>query len=1044
MTLLLSRAHIVAAAYLSLSCSFTLAQQVVPPQATGTYRFGSFEGGPESINLANLNIHLDVPVRHKAGRSLDFSYDLTFDSNVWNVAGFATNSWAFTPGSGWSTTSFYQKGLANMLGGAQADYGLLTECQDTNGKVWAGNSSNPFVGASYISYLYYTDMRGTVHPLAGLVDGSQCGTDLPQTFWGYSGLGAAPDGSGIVTSIDSAQYPIGGTVEPVVQYYLPGVGTLATATNYGAANIDRNGNTITYTASLGATNGLNATLLSGSVLPIINPPPLVVGLAQLGTFEDTLGTTALTVSEQNTLEPSGFLSSGSYVYSYLDGNGNTSSYSLHYSKYNVASNFGCPNILESSTISGYTEYMNLLVDRLSLPDGRSYQFTYEPTPEKQGFYTGRIASITFPGGGSVSYSYGPPDCQGSVLSLSRIVNDGNGNSATWSYARSYSNGLWTTKVTDPNLNERQLSFLQSTPVAPLAPTGRFFEVSRAEYQGSVASGRLLRATSTSYNGMPPPQQWVQPYLNLYEPITTRQTTTTLPGPSGDKQSQVVDTYDGLGSVTDHKVFDFGMPGAGVGALRFEEVTAYDPVDVVFDTVAAVVDIYDGGQYVVQTLNQFDEVPTVATGAPHHTTTLPNPHNIGNVTTVMKMGVGGGSGSPPPLITHYTYNDTGTVATRTDANGTDTVSYTYGACGGAYQTQSVRTVQPSGVPLSSQSTWNCDGGVQLSSTDANGNSGFVAYQDLAWRASSKTDVLRTTTSFGYPTAASNASSMTTNYIGGVPGSSAVTAYDGLGRTILTQVQQGQQTGYTSIATSYDRLGNLAFTSIPYVGNLGAYTTAQPGTQYSYDGANRVTSTVDAGGGSTTYAYSGNDVLITTGPAPTGDSLQARQLEYDGLGNLTSVCEIISDSYSGTCGQTTAATGYFTTYDYAGPLLLAVHQNVQSSSGLTQTRTFTYDTLTRLVGSSLPETGTTSYVYDSDSDGTCTGSSPGDLIRKTDTIGNNVCMAYDSLHRILRRSVTAGSPYAVSSPTEYFVYDSAALAGAAMRNAKGSLAEAYTCF
>src|SRR6266702_7613868 len=51
--------------------------------ATGTPPFGTFGGGPEVINLANLNAHFTMPVFHKAGRGLPFNFDLTYDTSIW-------------------------------------------------------------------------------------------------------------------------------------------------------------------------------------------------------------------------------------------------------------------------------------------------------------------------------------------------------------------------------------------------------------------------------------------------------------------------------------------------------------------------------------------------------------------------------------------------------------------------------------------------------------------------------------------------------------------------------------------------------------------------------------------------------------------------------------------------------------------------------------------------------------------------------------------------------------------------------------------------
>ena len=88
---------------------------------------------------------------------------------------------------------------------------------------------------------------------------------------------------------------------------------------------------------------------------------------------------------------------------------------------------------------------------------------------------------------------------------------------------------------------------------------------------------------------------------------------------------------------------------------------------------------------------------------------------------------------------------------------------------------------------------------------------------------------------------------------------------------------------------------------------------------------------------------------------------------------------------------------------------------------------------------PESGTTTYTYDTDS--TC-GTSKGDLVKKVDAVGNTICFAYDSLHRMTSMTYPSGS-YASVTPSRYFVYDSATVNSVAMANAKTRLAEAYTC-
>src|SRR5208283_2514973 len=75
---------------------------------TGTPSFGSFAGGPDTINLANLNVHLTIPVLHKAGRGTNFSYDLNYDSSIWYpVTSGSTTSWQLVSSSslpGWQSS----------------------------------------------------------------------------------------------------------------------------------------------------------------------------------------------------------------------------------------------------------------------------------------------------------------------------------------------------------------------------------------------------------------------------------------------------------------------------------------------------------------------------------------------------------------------------------------------------------------------------------------------------------------------------------------------------------------------------------------------------------------------------------------------------------------------------------------------------------------------------------------------------------------------------------------------------------------------------
>ena len=145
----------------------------------------------------------------------------------------------------------------------------------------------------------------------------------------------------------------------------------------------------------------------------------------------------------------------------------------------------------------------------------------------------------------------------------------------------------------------------------------------------------------------------------------------------------------------------------------------------------------------------------------------------------------------------------------------------------------------------------------------------------------------------------------------------------------------------------------------------------------------------------------------------------------------------------------STGFLTKYGYtynsSGNLVYTVTQNAQPGAiAGTQTRTYTYDLLSRLVSESNPETGTISYVYDTDA--TC-GTSKGDLVKKVDAANNVSCYAYDARHRVTGITYPSG-PYSASTPSKSFIYDATTFSCApnpAYPNGayvKGRLAEAYT--
>ncbi len=391
-----------------------------------------------------------------------------------------------------------------------------------------------------------------------------------------------------------------------------------------------------------------------------------------------------------------------------------------------------------------------------------------------------------------------------------------------------------------------------------------------------------------------------------------------------------------------------------------------------------------------------------------------------------------------LSRSYTYYTTGLVNVATDVNGAQT-SYANSNCNG---------LVPSGVNLplnlSRSMTWDCKGGILTSITGENGEQKTVGFQsqtgtaDPFWRVLSETDPLGNVTWKIYTPATNTTGASVETYLNfpvSNPSSTVDTlvTLDSLGR-----VSKSQQRTAPS-ATTFDNTiqygygwsstGQFLTKTVP---GGSAITTTQ------LDALGRTQSVVDGANGTLTSAYTKNDVLSSLGPAPNGENLKKKQVEYDALGRITSVCEISSVlPGTGACIQASSSpTGYFTKYTYDVPAnSMTVTQNAQ---GTVQTRTYQYDGLGRLVSETNPESGTTRYTFDSDSGGTCAGTYNGDLVKRVDNAGNVSCYTYDGLHRKL--STTYSGPNATTN--RYFVYDAATVNGQSMTNAKGRLAEAYT--
>jgi RHS repeat-associated protein len=214
----------------------------------------------------------------------------------------------------------------------------------------------------------------------------------------------------------------------------------------------------------------------------------------------------------------------------------------------------------------------------------------------------------------------------------------------------------------------------------------------------------------------------------------------------------------------------------------------------------------------------------------------------------------------------------------------------------------------------------------------------------------------------------------------------TTTDQLGRPVLTE-QTEDGTNYSiSVITKYLDMGRVILTSSP---RRPAAASTDGWTRVTNDSAGRVVEIATFGGvaqpawtgiagvftGKVTSAYDANFTTVTDQVG------KVRRSMVDALGRLRRVDE---PDGSGSLGPTTSPVQP-TSYAYNSL------SNLTTVTQGSQTRTFTYDSLSRLRTAVNPESGTVGYQYDDN----------GNVLVKTDARGVSTHYEYDSINRLKRR-------------------------------------------
>ena len=895
----------------------TLAALPAPAQVqTGTPPFSSTQGGgTDSVNLGNLNVHLVFPILHKPGRNLPFNFDIAFDTTFWQpiqVQGtkiwYPGTSFMGTTGPtsfGWSGSPLDVGGMAHLSG---YDYEYYFNCE--NYYVDGAGTPHAFVSG-------YTDNQWSPALWGCALYDHRFGYDYPQSA-------VTSDGSGYLLNQDICTWVNGNCY----------IATNAQGNPVPIFNLSSaDGNHIVPLGSVPVNQGVTA----GSVIDRNGNEITVDQTGRI--FTDTLGTTALTTSGA---------APNPYVYQYTDSNGNPASVTVTFAPYTVATGFRC------SGVADYPPTQVYLVDRITLQDGSFYKFTYEPTGN--GAYTARLASITLPTGGTISYTYGGINCSdGSALVLTRTTPDG-----TWSYSRSLGSGAAsTTTVIDPASNQTVINFQNPAGYGYGAAS---YETQRNIYQGSSS---LIETITTCYNG----HTTNCPTTALTLPFTQQTVFTHWTGGNNGPESRRDTFYNSFGLPTERDEYDYASQAPG--ALLRKITVAYHNFGSgsSLNSMPDMVMVIDGSNNIkAQTTYGYDQTGLTTTSAPQHVTFN---GSRGNVTTITRIVQGASTVSRTT-----TYFDTGEVQTSNDFNNNPTTYAYSSAYGNAYPTTVTNALNQS-----TSAAYDVNTGLVTSSTDLNGNTTSFQYDSML--RPTETDYPDGgQTRLAYP---SPNEIDTTQKIDASRNETSTQLFDGLGRPIQTQLTSDPG-GTDLVDTTYDSFGRVHTVSNPH--RSGSSSTDGV-TTYTYDALGRPTSITDQDGAVATMLYSGPCPSVSDEAGVTHAACP------DGLGRLVSVGEDPGGSPN---------LNYWTGYTYD-----ALDNLVGVTQFGSRQRTFTYDGLSRVLTATNPESGTTTFTYDANSN----------LISKVDARGITTCFGtwsgsscngatgYDALNRNLLKTFSDGT-------------------------------------
>lgn len=965
------------------------------------------------VNAATGDLHLEIPLGafpQRGGHT--FKAALVYDSSIWGVSpgggiwhGNVSGGFGgFAGGGGWRlVTSADAPASYSSPSWIETDSGYCSE---------DGGPTNALLNS-----FTYAEQDGTVHPF-NLRQGYQ----LPTACNNYTQYTPAPESG---WAVDASGF------------YMT-VGSDQSATVW-----DPDGNQIT--PNFGDTNGNSYTTT-------------VTGPCGLD-FTDNLGRDVLKVSSNTGVTICYYDVLNSQGTTNSHGTAGTSTYTVALETINVHTNFFGNSNDWSGTIT--------VVQSVTLPDGTSYSFNYD-SGTTAGNY-GLVTSMTLPTGGEIQYSFA--NLFDAFNNLNRAIRYRTTPDSTtaWGYSFQADHNtsdtchttspyacIQTLTVTAPSGDNRVYSFQQDNG---------FWPIEVDYYNQSVSSANLLATRTQTFDFSQNCGSDAPCFGYEAMNVTKLSSTTTLPVPGSSVSATAKYTWDSnkLGLLTLTKEWNFGSNTSsnpdrtttitylGGPGTSYANEGSTSPTTNILNRQASVTVADSSGNTVAKTLNAYDgsSFASGATGIAQHDDTNYSSSNTvrGNLTQVQKLI----SGTSNYLTKSMTYDITGQLHTETDWTNSNTTTYSYAD---NFFTDSGNTSNPPSTYTSSTSTNAYVKTVTLPNSLATtyGYYWGTGQKGLSTDPNSQTTYFHFYDSMNRPTSAIFPNSYNSSCCGWkylvYPSGSETQVDTGTGITSTTlsisctastgdcrhdqtlldtsdrlssQILVSDPDGPTTVGTTYDSNGRVYTVTNPH--RSSSLPTDGTETYPTYDGLNRRIQDTRPDG-SVTYTYYGAAVSSHGGVGSQlcsgfgigypvlhiDEASRVLQDWYDGFGRLIEVDEpdpssgsLTSGSYAGTC------------YSYD------LNNNLTGVTQGSQTRTYSYDMLSRLTQSVDPESGTTNFYYTTSGGSLCSGD-PSAVCRRVAPLENQTgsstvttTYTYDSLNRL------TGKSYSDSTPSVSFSYD-----------------------